>query len=95
VNFAFDNVSKSKYYPDSLRIDLIKMLIAEGFVKQILLSMDCGRQSYLKSYGGWPGLDYIPTTFTAMMREAGISDEHIHQMTALNPRNFAAFEPQM
>jgi len=95
VYFAFDNVSKSKYYPDSLRIDLIKMLIAEGFVKQILLSMDCGRQSYLKSYGGWPGLDYIPTTFTTMMQEAGISDEHIHQMTALNPRNFAAFEPQM
>lgn len=94
VYFAFDNVSKSKYFPDSLRIDLIKMVIEEGFIDQILLSMDCGRQSYLKSYGGWPGLGYIPENFIPMMRNAGISNEHIQQMTELNPRNFAAFEPR-
>ena len=93
VYFAFDNVSKSKYYPDNLRIDLIKMVIEEGFVKQILLSMDGGRQSYFKSYGGWPGLEYIPNVFIPMMRDAGIDEEHINQMTVENPRNFASFEP--
>lgn len=94
VYITFDNIGKTKYYPDSLRIDMIKQLLADGFVKQILLSDDNGRQSYYKAYGGGPGMDYIPTTFVAMMKQAGISETDIHQMTVVNPRNFMAFEPK-
>jgi phosphotriesterase-related protein len=93
VYFAFDNVGKLKYAPDSLRVEMIKMLIGEGFVNQLLLSTDSGRQSYFKSYGGWPGFAYFINTFIPMMREAGISDEDIHTITAENPKNFIAFEP--
>jgi len=93
VYFAFDNVGKLKYAPDSLRIEMLKMLIAEGFGKQILLSTDSGRQSYFKSYGGWPGFAYVLNTFIPMMQAAGISEEDIHALTVTNPRNFIAFEP--
>jgi len=94
VFFAFDNIGKTKYYPDSVRIDMIKQLIADGFVKQILLADDNGRQSYFRSYGGGPGLDYIPIVFVSLMKKAGISDEDISQMTVINPRNFMSFEPK-
>jgi len=94
VYLQLDNIGKTKYYPDSLRIDMIKQLIAAGFVKQILLADDNGRQSYFASYGGGPGLDYIPKTFVRMMRESGISDADIEQMTVLNPRAALAFEPK-
>ena len=95
VFVEFDNVGKFKYYPDSLRVEMIKQLIADGHVKQILISDDNGRQSYFKSYGGGRGLEYIPTHFAALMREMGIIDEDIHQMTILNPRKLMAFEPRM
>jgi predicted metal-dependent phosphotriesterase family hydrolase len=94
VYLELDNVGKTKYYPDSLRIDMIKQLIEAGFVEQILLADDNGRQSYFASYGGGPGLDYIPKTFVPMMRDAGISEDDIKQMTFLNPRTALSFEPK-
>jgi phosphotriesterase-related protein len=91
VNIEFDNIGKTKYYPDSLRIDMITQLIDAGFVGQIFLSDDNGRQSYFRSYGGGPGLDYIPTTFVSMMEAAGVSPEDIDQMTRHNPQRLYAF----
>lgn len=94
VYLAFDQIGKTKYGPDSLRIEMIKQLIEDGHVKQILLADDNGRQSYYRSYGGGPGMDYIPLVFVPMMKKAGVSEEHIHQMTVVNPRNFMSFEPR-
>jgi len=95
VFVEFDNVGKFKYYPDSLRVEMIKQLIEEGHVKQILISDDNGRQSYFKSYGGGRGLEYIPTKFVDLMRRMGINDEDIFQMTVKNPRKLMAFKPRM
>ena len=92
VYLGIDSIGKTKYYPDSLRIDVLKQLIESGFVRQILLADDNGRQSYFTSYGGGPGLDYIPRVFVPMMREAGVSDADIEQMTVLNPRTVLSFE---
>lgn len=94
VYLAFDQIGKTKYAPDSLRIDMIKQLIEDGHVKQILLADDNGRQSYYRSYGGGPGMDYIPLKFVPLMKKAGISDKDIDQMTVINPRNFMSFEPR-
>ena len=95
VFVEFDNVGKFKYYPDSLRVEMIKDMIADGYVKQILISDDNGRKSYFKSWGGGRGIAYIPTGFVKLMRDSGISEEDIHQMTVLNPRKLMAFEPRM
>lgn len=94
VYLAFDQIGKTKYAPDSLRIDMIKQLIEDGHVKQILLADDNGRQSYYRSYGGGPGMDYIPLKFVPLMKKAGISDKDIDKMTVINPRNFMSFEPR-
>lgn len=92
VYLGIDNIGKTKYYPDSLRIDIIRHLVTEGFASQILLADDNGRRSYFASYGGGPGLDYIPKVFVSLLREAGISDEDVYQMTVINSRTVLAFD---
>lgn len=59
----FDGMSKIKYYPDSVRVDLIKNMIDNGYIEQLLISADMGRQSYLHAYGGGPGFEYILKKF--------------------------------
>jgi 5-phospho-D-xylono-1,4-lactonase len=90
VYLGIDSIGKTKYYPDSLRVDVIRQLIMAGFVKQILLADDNGRQSYFTSYGGGPGLDYIPKVFVSLLRAGGVSEEDVRQMTVVNPRTALA-----
>ena len=91
VYVQFDNIGKTKYYPDDLRIDILKQLIEKGFAHKILLSGDQGRRSYLQSYGGSPGFEYLQKGFIPLMREKGISEDIIQQITVENPKNLFAF----
>ncbi|NLA52668.1 MAG: hypothetical protein GX860_11210 [Alcaligenaceae bacterium] len=91
VYVQFDNIGKTKYYPDSLRIDILKQLIKEGYGFRILLSGDQGRRSYFKSYGGGPGFEYLLKGFIPLMRKKGISEGDIRQITVGNPKNFFTF----
>ena len=91
VYVQLDSIGKTKYYPDELRVEIIKELIKEGFGNRILISGDMGRQSYLKSYGGAPGFEHLLHGFIPLMREAGISEEDIKLLTVDNPQNFFAF----
>ncbi len=91
VYVELDNIGKTKYYSDDLRIEVIKRLIDEGYVKHILLSDDNGRKSYFKSYGGGPGLENILTDFVPRMKAAGIKEKDINTMLIDNPKTFLAF----
>lgn len=81
----FDGPGKVKYYPDSTRIDLIKNLLDNGYDKQLLISGDMGRCSYLHAYGGGPGFKFIKTKFIPRMIEEGISEKEINTIFAENP----------
>jgi phosphotriesterase-related protein len=84
----FDGCSKIKYHPDSVRIELIKNMIDHGYVKQILISADMGRQSYLHAYGGGPGFEYILKKFIPRLMKEGISKEDIHTIFVENPASW-------
>lgn len=86
----FDGASKIKYYPDSVRVDLIKNMINHGFVKQLLISADMGRQSYLHAYGGGPGFEYILKKYIPRLKNEGISEEDIHTIFVENPARWLA-----
>lgn len=86
----FDGVSKVKYYPDSVRIDLIKKIIEAGFEDKLLISGDMGRQSYLHSYGGGPGFEFIIKKFIPRMIDEGISKEIIAKIFLKNPADWLA-----
>ncbi len=94
VYIGFDQVSKAKYYPDALRVEFIKRLMAEGHGGQILLSGDLARRSYWHSYGlGGAGFAYIPQQFAQQMKAGGVSDKAVHDLLVENPAAVLAFTP--
>lgn len=86
----FDGPGKVKYYPDNIRVELIKNMINNGYVKQLLISGDMGRQSYLHAYGGGPGFRYIIQKFIPRLLDEGIDDKHIHTIFYENPARWLA-----
>jgi 5-phospho-D-xylono-1,4-lactonase len=81
----FDGASKIKYYPDSVRVELIKNMIEHGYVEQLLVSADMGRKSYLHAYGGGPGFEYIIKKFIPRLLNEGVSQEDIDTIFIKNP----------
>ena len=65
-------------------LELLLELIDE-FPTQIMLGMDAARPSYWKSYGGEPGLNFLLTTFTDMMKERGLGDDQWQRIFVENP----------
>ncbi len=95
VYIGFDQISKEKYYPDSLRVEFITQLVAEGHGQQILLSGDLARRSYWHSYGlGGAGFTYIPLIFAPMLKSAGLPENTIREFLVGNPARALAFSPK-
>lgn len=86
----FDGPGKVKYYPDSVRVELIRNLIQNGFANQLLISGDMGRQSYLHAYGGGPGFEYIIKKFIPRLLDEEISQEDIDTIFVTNPARWLA-----
>lgn len=86
----YDGPGKVKYYPDSMRIEILKQLVEEGYGKQIMLSNDTGKRDYHKSYGGavGTGLTYIKKKFLPRLLEEGFSQETIDDFMINNPATF-------
>jgi predicted metal-dependent phosphotriesterase family hydrolase len=91
VYVSFDNIGKTKYYSDELRAEIVKKLIDDGFVDNILLSDDNGRKSYFKAYNGGPGLENIITDFTSRLRNHGVSQKQIETILISNPKEMFSF----
>jgi len=81
----YDGPSRAKYGPDSQVVELIKGMLGAGYGRQILLGSDMARASYLRAYGGGPGLDYILTRFLPRLRQEGVSQAAIEDIMIHNP----------
>jgi phosphotriesterase-related protein len=81
----YDGPSRAKYGPDSRTIALIRELIDAGYGKQLLLGSDMARKSYLRAYGGGPGLDYILTRFLPRLRREDVPQGAIDDIMIYNP----------
>ena len=86
----FDGVSKVKYQPDSVRVDLIRSMIDNGHVERLLVSGDMGRASYLAGYGGGPGFAFIAGKFIPRLMDEGIDPDHVTQIFERNPVRWLA-----
>jgi len=83
---AFDRIKNDNV--SEFSIEAIKMLIEEGFVKQILISSDSGWYDPKYENGeNIKGYTYIPNVFIPRMKEAGISEENIKTIVSENPFN--------
>jgi len=65
--------------------DLIVELLARGHADRVLLSQDVCDNSQLTFYDG-NGYAYLAEVFLPRLRERGVSEAEIHQMTIENPR---------
>lgn len=84
VNIGFDTVGKNNYCPDTFRAQMLKRIAKEGYLDQVVLSMDITRKSHLKKWGG-PGYAYLFETFLPMLLEYGLSEAQIEQLMIDNP----------
>jgi phosphotriesterase-related protein len=87
----FDSIGKIKYHPESVTIDLIKNVIGHGYIDQLLISGDMGRKSYLKSYGGGPGFEYIISKFAQRLIAENFSEKVVQKIFIENPSNWLQF----
>lgn len=65
-------------------VELISILLNEGFEKQILLSQDVCHDSQLASYGG-NGYTYLQKSFLPRLAAAGVDAATIRTITVENP----------
>jgi phosphotriesterase-related protein len=89
VFLSIDNIGYlGQGYPsDEVRAQNVARLIAEGHLSQIMLGGDICTKQHLCAYGG-KGYAHVQRRFLPALRELGVSDESIHQMTVANPARF-------
>lgn len=85
VSLIYDGPGKAKYYPDSVRVELIKNIVRDGFENQLMLSNDMGRRSHHKVYGYGPGFNFIKDKFIPRLLEEGVPQEVIDKFMIHNP----------
>ena len=100
VYVEFDNFGKEYYIRrevrnsgyglfvhDTERVTLLKKLIDDGFVNQLLLACDVCLKNLLHKYGGW-GYDHVLSNIVPMMEDEGITQEQILTMLQKNPADW-------
>ena len=75
------------FVSDIERVKLVKKLIDDGYIKQLLFSCDVCLKNLLRTYGGY-GYDHVLRNIVPMLDEEGINEEQIKQIIEKNPINF-------
>ncbi|MCC6179124.1 MAG: hypothetical protein IT305_27755 [Chloroflexi bacterium] len=90
---AFDTFGKQTFYPargrqypnDDTRVEIIAQLVADGLAGSVTLSHDVCYKTDLTRWGG-DGFGHISRNILPRLRQQGVSDDAIRQMTVDNPR---------
>ena len=89
ANLEFDFLGMSfnavERHGEGRVVELLLELLARGHADRVLLSQDVCHDSQLKRYEG-NGYVYLHETFLPRLRDAGVTDADIEQLTVANPR---------
>lgn len=87
IEFDFLGMSFTpmEQYGEGRIVDLLLELLHRGHADRILLSHDVCHNSQLRHYQG-NGYTYLSSTFLPRLRERGVGDAEIDQITKVNPR---------
>lgn len=95
ASLIYDGPGKAKYYPDSMRIDLLRQLVKDGYEDQLMLCNDMGRRSHHTVYGFGPGWQWIKHRFIPRLLEEGFTQEQVDKFMIHNPqRQFSFVDPK-
>ena len=86
----YSNALAGQITRDNDSIRLVKILINNGYLKQILISSDICVKILLKKYGGW-GYEHIIKHIKPFMLREGISQKAIDSMIYYNPMEVIAY----
>lgn len=84
VYLQFDTCGREHLMPDSLRVEMLLRLLDDGWLDSLLISSDRCHMTDLKIRGGL-GYSWTVVGFARLLREAGVSDSTIDQITHANP----------
>jgi phosphotriesterase-related protein len=82
-NFVFGHFLETP--SDTQRIDAVKKLIKDGYIKQILISGDRCLKQHLTKFGGY-GYAHIVNNIVPWMKSMDISDKDIENILVENPK---------
>ena len=85
VSLIYDGPGKAKYYPDSIRIEVLRQLVDAGYEDNLMLTNDMGRRSHHKVWGYGPGWTWIKERFLPRLEEEGFSKETIQKFMVETP----------
>jgi phosphotriesterase-related protein len=77
--------------PDDKKVVMVLALLAAGLANRLLLSAD---YNFTARSAARPGYASALTMFVPKLRQAGVSDALLRQITVENPRRFLAFVPR-
>lgn len=86
ASVCLDWMGRHDRRPDEYIADLVAELASRGFLEHVVLGQDLARRAYWHAYGGGPGLANLMESFPALLRKAGLTDDHIDQVLVGNPR---------
>ena len=89
---GYDGMARTKYWPDSALLECLLQVASRGGADRILLGGDVARRSAFRSYGGMPGLAYLPQRFVPRIAETG-GESLVRKILVENAAGFLAFEP--
>ena len=92
VYLGYDGMARAKYWPDSTLVDCLVRTAERGRADRLLLGGDVARRSSFRSYGGLPGMDYLPKVFAPRVAAEGGQDL-LDQILIHNPAALLSFAP--
>ncbi len=89
VYVEYDSHFRWKNDEDNWTYTLLEKLLPD-YSEQITMGMDMARNSYWKSYGGEPGLNYLLSNFHQQMEKRGLK-EYLEKIFFTNPQRLFCF----
>jgi len=86
----YDRVFRAALDDTNPTLRLFAAMVKE-FPAQVMLGTDGARASYLRSYGGKPGLDYLLREFSDRAKKLGVTDAELRTVFVENPARAYAF----
>jgi 5-phospho-D-xylono-1,4-lactonase len=92
VHVEYDSHFRWKKDEENITYKLLELLLPE-YSNQIVVGMDMARNTYWKSYGGQPGLNFLLTEFKMEMQKRGL-ESFLKKIFFDTPQNLYSFNKQ-
>ncbi len=91
VHLEYDQALRQGEAAESGTADLVRAMIDEGYLGQLMLGTDGARRTLWSSLGGQPGLAWLASGFRDVMRSVGIVEAEQYELFVENPKRFLTF----